>query len=152
MIENTILRNVGSISRALDSISNIEFKSLSLEKGQYLYLSRVVEHPGITQMQLSTLLSVDKTTTNRAISKLIEKNIIVKSDDEFNQKNKLLYATPHGEKLYQTLKAENQYSDAVALTALSDEEIALLDKLLEKVSLNVVADWAKVKKGYHRPY
>ncbi|GMA68981.1 hypothetical protein GCM10025879_02270 [Leuconostoc litchii] len=69
-----ILRNVGTIARALDSISNIEFKDIALEKGQYLYISRIFENPGITQKQLSNLLCVDKTTTNRAISRLIEKN------------------------------------------------------------------------------
>ena len=31
------------IARALDSISNIEFKELSLTRGQYLYLVRSVK-------------------------------------------------------------------------------------------------------------
>ena len=33
-----ILREIGTIARALDSISNIEFKEFELTKGQYLYL------------------------------------------------------------------------------------------------------------------
>ena len=33
-----ILREIGMIARALDSISNIEFKEYDLTKGQYLYL------------------------------------------------------------------------------------------------------------------
>lgn len=69
-----ILRNIGTIARPLDSISNIEFKKIQLEKGQYLYLSRIFENPGITQREISELLCVDKTTTNRAITRLIEKN------------------------------------------------------------------------------
>ena len=36
-----ILREIGMIARALDSISNIEFKELELAKGQYLYLVRI---------------------------------------------------------------------------------------------------------------
>ncbi len=44
-----ILREIGMIARALDSISNIEFKELSLTRGQYLYLVRVCENPGIIQ-------------------------------------------------------------------------------------------------------
>ncbi|MCZ3394132.1 MarR family transcriptional regulator, partial [Enterococcus faecium] len=32
-----ILRSIGSISRELDSIANIEFKELNLTKGKYLY-------------------------------------------------------------------------------------------------------------------
>ncbi len=33
-----ILREIGMIARALDSISNIEFKELSLTRGQYLFI------------------------------------------------------------------------------------------------------------------
>ena len=44
-----ILREIGMIARALDSISNIEFKEYDLTKGQYLYLVRVCENPGIIQ-------------------------------------------------------------------------------------------------------
>lgn len=73
-LDSNILRDVGTIARALDSISNIEFKNISLEKGQYLYLSRIFENPGIAQGKLSQLLCVDKTTTNRAVNRLIEKN------------------------------------------------------------------------------
>lgn len=36
MIE--VLRDIGKITRALDSIANIEFKEYQLSKGQYLYL------------------------------------------------------------------------------------------------------------------
>ena len=49
-----ILREIGSISRALDSIANIEFKDLELNRGQYLYLTRVFEHPGIISDHLAT--------------------------------------------------------------------------------------------------
>ena len=37
-----ILREIGMIARALDSISNIEFKNLTLQ-GQYLYLVQYVK-------------------------------------------------------------------------------------------------------------
>ena len=47
-----ILREIGMIARALDSISNIEFKELSLTRGQYLYLVRVCENPGLSKKRL----------------------------------------------------------------------------------------------------
>ena len=42
-----ILREIGMIDRALDSIANIEFKQIDLARGQYLYVVRIYEHPGI---------------------------------------------------------------------------------------------------------
>ncbi len=46
-----ILREIGMIARALDSISNLEFKELNLSKGQYVYIVRICENPGIIQEQ-----------------------------------------------------------------------------------------------------
>ena len=42
-----VLREIGIIARALDSIANIEFRDLELARGQYLYLVRIGEQPGI---------------------------------------------------------------------------------------------------------
>ena len=65
-----ILRDIGMIARALDSISNIEFKEVDLTRGQYLYLVRICENPGIIQEKLAEMIKVDRTTTARAIKKL----------------------------------------------------------------------------------
>lgn len=67
---NDILREIGMIARALDSISNIEFKDLDLTRGQYLYLVRIYENPGIIQEKLAEMIKVDRTTAARAIKKL----------------------------------------------------------------------------------
>lgn len=68
-----VLRDIGVISRALDSIANIEFKDLDLTRGQYLYLVRIKENPGIIPDHLAEMIKVDRTTASRAIQKL-EKN------------------------------------------------------------------------------
>lgn len=65
-----ILREIGMIARALDSISNIEFKELDLTKGQYLYLVRICENPGVIQEKVAEMIKVDRTTAARAIKKL----------------------------------------------------------------------------------
>lgn len=151
-MDQTFLRQIGTIARALDSISNVEFKEIDLARGQYLYLSRITENPGITQMQLSELLCVDKTTTNRAINRLVEREIIVKHPDPTNLKNQKLYSSKKGLKLYETLDRESDYSTKVAFQGLKKDEIELINTLLEKVTKNVVQDWKKVKKGQIRSY
>ena len=83
-----ILREIGMIARALDSISNIEFKEYELTKGQYLYLVRICENPGIIQEKLSEMIKVDRTTAARAIKKLELNGFIEKKEDESNKKIK----------------------------------------------------------------
>ena len=65
-----ILRDIGVIARALDSISNIEFKEIDLTKGQFIYLTRICENPGIIQEKLAEMLKIDRTTASRAIKNL----------------------------------------------------------------------------------
>ncbi|MDT3427898.1 DNA-binding MarR family transcriptional regulator [Paenibacillus forsythiae] len=147
-----ILREIGMIARAFDSISNIEFKELELTKGQYLYLIRICEQPGLIQEKLAEMIKVDRTTAARAISKLELNGFIEKRSDPDNRKIRKLYPTAKGEEAYPLLKRESDYSDQSALEGLSGEEIETLHKLLKRVRLNVERDWEYVKKGNKRSY
>lgn len=146
------LRILGNIGRALDSIANVEFKKFDLAKGQYLYLVRILENPGIIQERLAEMIAVDRTTSNRAVQKLVKNGLVTKADDLNNQKIKHLYITSAGEAFAQVILRENDYSTAVALTGFSNEEIATLNSLLERMDANVYADWRAVKKGQVRKY
>lgn len=147
-----ILREIGMIARALDSISNIEFKHYDLTKGQYLYLVRICEQPGIILEKLADLIKVDKSTAARAIQKLELHGFIEKRDDPTNKKIKTLVATDKGKTLYPKIKQEHDHSNQVALNGLSDQEAAQLSRLLYKVRTNIEKDWEFVKKGHQRVY
>lgn len=147
-----ILREIGLIARALDSISNIEFKELELTKGQYLYLVRICENPGIIQEKLAEMIKVDRTTAARAIQKLELQGLIEKKNDGVNKKNKGLFPTEKGEQIYPFLKREGDHSNQVALSGLSAEEIETVYSLLQKIRKNVEVDWNFVKKGNKREY
>lgn len=147
-----ILREIGTIARALDSISNIEFKEIHLTKGQYLYLIRICEHPGNIQEKIAELLRVDRTTAARAIKKLESQGFIYKEEDPTNRKIKKLYPTDRGQEIYQFLMRENDHSEQTALEGLSTEEITTLFRLLKQVSSNIEEDWNEVKKGNKRDY
>ncbi|MGG6361167.1 MarR family winged helix-turn-helix transcriptional regulator [Peribacillus frigoritolerans] len=147
-----ILREIGMIARALDSISNIEFKEFDLTKGQYLYLVRICENPGIIQEKLAEMIKVDRTTAARAIKKLEIQGLIEKKNDEENKKIKKLYATDKGETLYPFLKKEGEYTDKVALSGFSLDEAETMLHLLQRVRKNIEVDWEFVKKGNKRGY
>lgn len=147
-----ILREIGMIARALDSISNMEFKEYDLTKGQYLYLVRVCENPGIIQEKLAEMIKVDRTTAARAIKKLELHGFIEKKEDHHNRKIKRLFPTEKGKQVYPFIKREHDYSNGVALEGLSDHEAETLFNLLQKVRKNVEKDWEFVKKGNKRLY
>ncbi|HFJ9510441.1 MarR family winged helix-turn-helix transcriptional regulator [Bacillus cereus group sp. MYBK245-2] len=147
-----ILREIGMIARALDSISNMEFKEYDLTKGQYLYLVRICENPGIIQEKLAEMIKVDRTTAARAIKKLEINGFIDKKNDEHNKKIKKLFPTEKGKNVYPFIKRENDYSNIVALNGFTDMEVKTLFNLLQRVRGNVEVDWNFVKKGNKRNY
>lgn len=147
-----ILRSIGVIARSLDSISNIKFKDYDLTKGQYLYLVRIYENPGIIQEKLAGMIKVDKTTAARAIKKLEKNNFIFRKQSTDNKKEKKLYVTDKGKKIYPIIYREDIYSNQMALKGLDAAEQKQILKLLKKVEDNVAADWEYVKKGNKREY
>ncbi|RAL21401.1 MarR family winged helix-turn-helix transcriptional regulator [Thermoflavimicrobium daqui] len=147
-----ILREVGMIARCLDSISNYEFKELQLSKGQYLYLVRICENPGIIQEKVADILKIDRTTAARAIQKLELEGFIQKVDHPVNKKVKRLFPTEKGKDIYLVLKNEEEYSTKVALNGLTPEEVETAYQLLYKIRKNIEMDWKFVKKGGKREY
>lgn len=152
LIMKEILREIGMIARALDSISNIEFKEYDLTKGQYLYLVRICENPGIIQEKLAEMIKVDRTTAARAIKKLEINGFIEKKEDRHNKKIKKLFPTEKGKNVYPFIKRENDYSNIVALEGFSEREIESIFNLLQRVRKNIEKDWEFVKKGNKRNY
>ncbi len=147
-----ILREIGMIARALDSISNIEFKEYDLTKGQYLYLVRICEYPGIIQEKLAEMIKVDRTTAARAIKKLEINGFIEKQEDNQNKKIKKLFPTEKGKMIFPIIKRENNYSNSVALAGFSEREADTIYQLLKRVRKNIEVDWEFVKKGNKREY
>ncbi|QUG41812.1 winged helix-turn-helix transcriptional regulator [Psychrobacillus sp. INOP01] len=147
-----ILREIGMIARALDSVSNIEFKEFDLTKGQYLYLVRICECPGIIQEKLAEMIKVDRTTAARAIKKLEINGFIEKKEDKHNKKIKKLFPTEKGKNVYPLIKRENDYSNIVALEGFSEIEVENIFNLLYRVRRNIEKDWEFVKKGNKRNY
>ena len=147
-----ILREIGMIARALDSISNIEFKELELTKGQYLYLVRICENPGIIQEQLLDLIKVDRSTATRALQKLESNGFIEKHSDPDNKKIKKIHPTEKARQAYPFIIRENEHSNAVALDGFTDQEAAEIERYLRRIRQNIEVDFESVKKGHKRDY
>ena len=147
-----ILREVGMIERALDSISNIEFKDINLSNLQFLYVVRIYEHPGIIAEQLANLIKVDRTTLARAVRRLEKQGYVYRESDPDNKKIKHLYVTEKGKQIYPFIIRENSHSNEVALQGFTPEEAQQVHDYLKRIRQNIDADWKFVKRGGIRKY
>lgn len=149
---NEILREIGMIARALDSMSNLEFKEFDLSKGQYVYIVRICEHPGIIQEQLIDLIKVDRSTATRVLQKLEKNGWIEKRGNATNKKIKHLFPTNQGKKVYPLIINEHEHSNIVALSGFSEHEKERAFDYLHRMRKNIEKDWEQVKKGQKRNY
>ena len=147
-----VLREVGMIERALDYLSNVEFKEIGLSNLQFLYVVRIYEHPGIIAEQLANLIKVDRTTIARAIQRLEKQGYVRREKDPLNKKIKHLYVTEKGKQIYPFIMRENTYSNDTALKGFSDQEAQQLHDYLVRVRQNIDKEWRFVNHGGKRKY
>ena len=81
-MSDKILREIGTIYRALNTFSDFIMKSISLERGQFQYLMRINEGPGINQQQLSEILLVVKHRLPEQSTELVAKGYIIKKTEQ----------------------------------------------------------------------
>lgn len=143
--ENYILREVGTLARSIQSISDIKFKKVNLQRGQFIFLTRVYENPGINQIDLSNLLKVDKATTTKAMQKLLDEGYITKIRDEKDKRMWRLYPTDQGRSVYSIILEEENRNISVCFGNFTEAEQQLVYKLVKKMRENIEEDWKKIK-------
>jgi DNA-binding MarR family transcriptional regulator/N-acetylglutamate synthase-like GNAT family acetyltransferase len=148
----SVMREIGSIARSIETISNVEFREINLEKGQYILVIRICENRGINQETLSNMVNVDRTTISKAIKKLEVLGYVEKRRDKKDRRAWKLFPTQKAMSIYDFLKEEEIYTTQKALDGLTAEEINTLEKMLMHIRKNIVQELSIVKNGEKRDY
>ncbi len=144
MLKNELLREVGTLARCVHAISDVQFRDCLLQKGQFIFLTRICENPGINLIDLSKMLKVDKTTTSKAVRKLIVKGYVEKYRDAEDQRMWRVYPLGRGLETYPLLIDEENRNIDACLTGFTEAEITKALLLLKKMRLNIDGRWKKV--------
>ncbi|EGO2713240.1 MarR family winged helix-turn-helix transcriptional regulator [Enterococcus faecalis] len=135
------LRFIGTISRAVNSKSDKKYKQLNLQKGQYMFLTRICEHPEINLSDLSKLLKVDKATTTKAVNKLIKVGYVKKNRNKYDKREFNLLPTESGVLIYKIIISEELNQLDILFENFNEEEVEVATKLIEKMSKNIENYW-----------
>lgn len=144
-LDSMILREIGTLSRSIHSICDIKFKELKLQKGQFVYLTRICENPGINLIDLTILLKIDKTSTTKAIQKLEKEGYIERKKDIRDKRVIRLYPTEKGFKSYDDIINIENRNISICLNDFSEEEKNSVTELIMKMSKNIEAEWKSSK-------
>ena len=146
-LKSKILREVGTVARCIQSISDITYREIKLQRGQFIFLTRICEQPGINLIELSNILKVDKTTTTKAIQKLLEENYVQRTRDTADKRMWHLYPTDKAANLYPYIISEENKNIDVCFAGFSPEEQAMACSLLQRMGDNIEQNWKALKNS-----
>lgn len=132
-MEKEIFRDIGWIAREINATANRTLRPFNLGDNRFIYVIRVLEHPGIGQQELATTIGVDRTTAFRAVSKLIADGYLEKRDHPTQPRLKVLYPTAKSQQMKQQLFDFEAASSQRYLDVLTPDELASLQTLLARV-------------------
>lgn len=141
-LESKALRFVGTLARAINSKSDLKYKQIGLQKGQYMFLTRICENPKINLANLTEMVKVDKTTTTKAVQKLIDLGYISKEQSKKDKRNFELIATDKGLEIYKVIIKEEEKHLEISFNDFSDEEVEMATNLIERMSKNIEEYWS----------
>jgi len=131
-------KHISLIYRYNQIFFNAALKKYNLGSGQYIFLVTLFENNGINQEQLSNIVKIDKTTTARAVAKLVDENYVIRKIDKNDKRAYNLYTTDKAESIKNILYDIIDDWNKIMLDDLNYEERKSLLKLTEKVASNII--------------
>ena len=147
MLTHQFLREVGAVARCVQSLSDANFKKLALQRGQFVFLTRICESPGLHLLELSHLLKVDKATVTKAVQNLEAEGYVRKEQNQTDKRMVHLFPTERAQEVYPELIAEENRYLACCFTGMTKEEQALAETLIERIRENIETEWLAWKTG-----
>ena len=147
MLNHQFLREVGAVARCVQSLSDVNFKKLALQRGQFVFLTRICESPGLHLLELSQLLKVDKATATKAVQKLEAEGYVRKEQNQTDKRMVHLFPTERAQEVYPELIAEENRYLARCFAGMTKEEQARAETLLRRIRENIEAEWLVMKTG-----
>lgn len=134
------------LARCIQSISDIKYREIRLQRGQFIFLTRICECPGINLIELSNILKVDKATTTKAIQKLMEENYVVRERNHSDKRMWHLFPSSTAQEIYPYIIQEENRNIEICFNGFSPEEKDTVYQLLKKMRENVEQDWKELKR------
>ena len=144
-LESDLLRDIGVLSRAINYISDVKYKEFNLQKGQFIFLTRICENPKINFVDLANMLKVDKTTAIKAVNKLISLGYVNKETDSMDKRASNLAPTEKALEVYNCIIREENKQINICLNKFNEDEKKLVKNLVKVMSKNIEEELSNIK-------
>lgn len=134
--QRSIGKLISVIHRYGHSYFDSEFADLDIGHGPRNFLAALFCREGMTQEELSESLMMDKTTTARAIRKLVDEGYVVRRRDEKDRRYYHLYLTDKAKVLAPRIwEARARWAEVLS-RGFSEEEKEMIYNLFNRLAEN----------------
>lgn len=131
--EHYIGYTITDVARLLRTVFERRVRSLGLTRAQWVTITRINRHPGLSQSEVADLLEIEKATAGRLIDRMEAKGWIERRADPLDRRINRLHLTDEAKRMHALIWpiAEETVDDA--LSDLSSSERKTLSRLMQNV-------------------
>ena len=130
---------IADVARLLRTAFDRRVRTLGITRAQWLVLTRLHRHPGVSQSELADLMEVERASAGRMIDRLEANGWVERRAQNGDRRVKRVYLTPEAERVHRRIWRVAEATVDAALADLSVREGAQLRALLGRVKKNLVA-------------
>lgn len=122
------------------SYANQAMKQFHLGNGLYIFLAHLYDNEGINQEQLAEMVRIDKTTTARAVARLVDLGYVMRRTSDFDRRAYILTITEKGASIRDAFMntLNDWYTPMLRGFTKNDQQLFL--SMLEKALSNIRDD------------
>jgi len=131
---------ISDVARLIRTAFDRRVRELGITRAQWLALTRLHRHPGVSQSELADLMEVERASAGRMIERMEANGWVERRALDGDRRVKRVYLTEEAERVHRRIWGVAEETVEDALSDLSTAEAAQLMGLLGRVKATLVAD------------
>lgn len=131
---------ISDVARLLRTTFDRRVRALGITRAQWLVLTRLHRHPGISQTELADIIEVERASAGRMIDRLEAGGWVERRALDGDRRVKRIYLTSEAERVHRRIWRVAEATVDGALRDLSAQEGAQLMRLLTRVKKTLIED------------
>src|SRR5262245_33636808 len=131
---------ISDVARLLRTAFDRRVRELGITRAQWLVLTRLHRHPGVSQSELADLMEVERASAGRMIDRMEANGWVERRALNGDRRVKRVYLTAEAEQIHRRIWRVAEATVEDALSDLSAQEAAQLMSLLGRVKHTLAED------------
>ncbi len=142
----TLSMLINDISKLFDNRMRRETESIGVSSGYRRLLFHLARNDRLTQLDLVRRTHLAPPTVSVTLQKMEAEGLVTRRANSEDLRETLVSLTERGRKLDRAIRRKLEETEQIMERGLSDEEKAMLNRLLLQVRENMVADGASAQR------